>query len=101
MYDAPEDEERQTLNYHQFDINLVRDTYLGVKTKADPGGLKSELKRETKTGEYYKTKSFFERLGPQFQDMPIQTKGYFDKYMTGVHNDKLKKVFLKREFYSL
>lgn len=34
--------------------------------------------------------------------MPIQSNSkFFDKYMTGVNNEKLKKVFLKREFYSL
>jgi len=47
-------------------------------------------------------KSFFERLGPQFSDMPIQSKSnFYDKYMMGVHNDKIKKVFLKREFYAM
>ena len=34
--------------------------------------------------------------------MPVQShSGFYDKYMTGVNNDKLKKVFLKREFYAL
>jgi len=34
--------------------------------------------------------------------MPIQSNSkFFDKYMTGVNNEKLKKVFLKREFYSM
>ena len=34
--------------------------------------------------------------------MPIQSASkFYDKYMTMCHNDKIKKVFLKREFYSL
>lgn len=50
----------------------------------------------------YRTKSFFDRLGPTFEEMPIQSNSkFFDKYMTGVNNEKLKKVFLKREFYSM
>lgn len=47
-------------------------------------------------------RSFFDRLGPEYAQLTVQSRsGFFDKYVASVHKDKLKQVFLKREFYSL
>ena len=83
MYDRYEEEEensseKKESDYHIFDIRTVKDTYLSNKFKTEEHNLKSEVikqERVRRPGEViFKNKSFFERLGPQFMHMPIQSK---------------------------
>ena len=101
----PEDQQKVESCYQFFDLETVKESYLSNNVKAETILAKQEsspVKSEQKGKVNFKTKSFFERLGPGYKDMPVQShSGFYDKYMTGVNNDKLKKVFLKREFYAL
>jgi hypothetical protein len=69
MYD-PQDDGEQVLskpNYEIFDMSTVRNTYLGAKglKKEETPKTEGTVKKEgNKVGHTFKTKSFFERLGP-------------------------------------
>ena len=76
MYmDDQEDAEHQSYTtYTEFDMYVIKNTYLQNKFKTEQHQLKMEassIKREKYDGHKYTTKSFFERLGPTFKDMPI------------------------------
>jgi hypothetical protein len=80
MYEEnDEPTERPKTTYDIFDINTIRDTYLGIKNVKAEQGVKGEsrfknevpihkMKQEGKAGDadrtIYGTKSFYERLGP-------------------------------------
>ena len=79
MINPPEEEdsELKKSNYEFFDLNTIRNTYLGNKMKQEEHSMKTEaigIKKEGKGGKgkhLYLTKSFFQRLGPQYADLPI------------------------------
>lgn len=43
MFDPEEATDRLEANYHEFDINTIRNTYLGIKCKMDQSSVKPEF----------------------------------------------------------